>query len=480
MASLSRGRAFWRSHPERLLVRTAVLIGATLVVLAPAFWNGFPFMFYDTGSFLEQAVRGGFVPGRSVFYAWFLAIFRPSLSLWPVIVAQALMTVLVMAAFARVVAPGWSPAVSPGRFLAMIAALCVGTSLPWYAGQVLPDIMAPLLVLSLYILGFHDHTLDRLRRVALIAVAVLAATSHVSHLGLAAGLAGGVALMQITTRGMVTDTARPRWRGPALVFALALAGVVAGNAARTGEIFVSRSGPGFILARLMQDGIVQRLLDDTCPDAGYRLCAYKNNLPKTANDYLWGRESPFRPMGSFRGTPGESRRIIAESLKRYPGLHLKMAALNTARQFARFATGDGIQPQHDELVPVLEKVAPRLLESYGAAHQQNGSLDFTRINGLHVTVGALSMAVLAAVLVAALRRRRWGDDIFLPMFVLTALLGNAFICGVLSNPHDRYQSRLIWAAGFAALLLMARRSRATASAAADSTARPLLLQTKQA
>jgi hypothetical protein len=32
----------------------------------------------------------------------------------------------------------------------------------------------------------------------------------------------------------------------------------------------------------------------------------------------------------------------------------------------------------------------------------------------------------------------------LPAFVLIALLGNAFICGTLSNPHDRYQSRLIW------------------------------------
>jgi hypothetical protein len=29
-------------------------------------------------------------------------------------------------------------------------------------------------------------------------------------------------------------------------------------------------------------------------------------------------------------------------------------------------------------------------------------------------------------------------------FVLAALLGNAIICGVLSGPHARYQSRLMW------------------------------------
>ena len=40
----------------------------------------------------------------------------------------------------------------------------------------------------------------------------------------------------------------------------------------------------------------------------------------------------------------------------------------------------------------------------------------------------------------------------LALFVLVALLGNAFICGALSNPHHRYQSRLIWLAPLVVLL----------------------------
>jgi hypothetical protein len=49
----------------------------------------------------------------------------------------------------------------------------------------------------------------------------------------------------------------------------------------------------------------------------------------------------------------------------------------------------------------------------------------------------------------------------LALFVLLALLGNAFICGVLSNPHDRYQSRLVWLASLVvgmALLRWRQRS----------------------
>jgi hypothetical protein len=37
-----------------------------------------------------------------------------------------------------------------------------------------------------------------------------------------------------------------------------------------------------------------------------------------------------------------------------------------------------------------------------------------------------------------------------------ALLGNAFICGALSNPHDRYQSRTVWLATLIVAMAAAR------------------------
>jgi hypothetical protein len=50
-------------------------------------------------------------------------------------------------------------------------------------------------------------------------------------------------------------------------------------------------------------------------------------------------------------------------------------------------------------------------------------------------------------------RRRW-NEAALPGLVLTALIGNAIICGTFSNPHDRYQSRVIWLP--ALVLILAR------------------------
>jgi hypothetical protein len=48
----------------------------------------------------------------------------------------------------------------------------------------------------------------------------------------------------------------------------------------------------------------------------------------------------------------------------------------------------------------------------------------------------------------------------LPALVLLGLIGNAVICGTFSNPHDRYQSRIIWLPSLVLLLAVARDRRA--------------------
>ncbi|MDB5392790.1 MAG: hypothetical protein JWM91_296 [Rhodospirillales bacterium] len=430
----------------------SALTASVLLMLAPAVWNGFPFMFYDTGAFIEMAVQGGFKPERSAFYSVFLSAFWPRFSLWPAMVAQVLMTVLVMAAFGRVVLPG----LSPWRFFTLIVALSLCTGLPWYAAEVLPDILAPLSVLCLYLIGFHGAALGWPQKTALIAVAILGITSHASHLGLAAGLIAVIGLMQAVTRHVTLISASPRVVLPALVFALSLLSLVVSNFARTGDVFLSRSGPAFLFGRLVQDGIAKRVLDDTCPGSGYRLCAYKDSLPKDANDYLWGHESPFQSLGGFEGTAGEAESIIVESVKRYPWIHLRMAVSNTVEQLTTFETGDGIEPLNEIPVPAITQHLPGQLEGYRASRQQNSQITFRWINALQVPICALSFAALNAILVSSALRRDWTDRIFLPAFLLAALFGNAFICGALSNPQDRYQSRLMWAATFVVLLLTKR------------------------
>ena len=48
--------------------------------------------------------------------------------------------------------------------------------------------------------------------------------------------------------------------------------------------------------------------------------------------------------------------------------------------------------------------------------------------------------------------RHEGDLAGLTAFILIALVGNAFICGAMSNPHERYQSRVVWLAVLCVIL----------------------------
>ena len=406
----------------------------TLLFLAVAVWNRFPLVFYDTGGYLAEGLERAFLPERSPVYSLLLLVAGGAFSLWPVVILQAAMTAYLIALTARAEVKG----LSLGALIAIGAILMLATGIGWYVGQVEPDCMTALVVLGAYLLMFRGEFLGVGQSVVVAVITGLAVACHPSHLGLMGGLLVVAFILKLTARDFGLRIL------PALgAFALALALIFASNYVLTRQVFLSRSASVFVFARLMQDGIVKRLLDDTCPQSGYHLCGYKNRLKTRADAWLWAPDSLFRAEGGFRGEHEEETRIIADSIRRYPLLQLVAAANDSVRQFFTFKTGDGIESQEWVLRPVFEQAAPGELPAYLAARQQHNRLRFATLNMIHVTVGMLSLLGLALLLHDAVKRRHW-RELRLPGLVLTALIGNAIVCGTFSNPHDRYQSRLIW------------------------------------
>ena len=464
----------------------------SLMFLSVAIWNGFPLIFYDTGAYVLEGLGHVFLVERAPVYAELLFLAGARFSLWPIVVLQALMTSAMILAVARAEVPGLTL-----RGVAVIGAfLSVFTGLAWYVGQVEPDIFTPMVMLGAWLLLFRS---DRLSKAALrwvIGLTGLAVACHPSHLGLLGGLLIAAALFKaaaiyfpLRPSHLIGATAfGPLGGGPhpaasatrageaglrslrvdlkrgliGLVTALAL--IVAGNFVLTGKLFISKSGTVFLFARLMQDGIVQRLMNDTCPPAGaekWRLCAFKNRLPKSANAWLWGERSGFRSLGGFSNEKQqeEDHRVIVESLKRYPVMHLRAAAYDSLLQFLEFKTGDGIEPQLSIMEPNFQRTIPEQLPAYREARQQQGLIRFKTLNLIHVPVGAMSVLGLLLLLQHAAARRAW-ETASLPALVLLGLIGNAIICGTFSNPHDRYQSRIVWLPTLALLLAVTRDRRA--------------------
>jgi hypothetical protein len=443
---------------EGVAVPAAGMAILSLMFLSVALWNGFPLIFYDTGAYILEGLGHVFLVERAPVYADLLFLAGGAFSLWPIVVLQALMTSYIILEVARAEVPGLTL-----RGVVLIgAALTLLTGIAWYVGQVEPDIFTPMVILGSWLLLFRGDRLGKARLAVVTGLTALAVACHPSHLGLMGGLLISAALIRLGVRRWRLP--RPNIKRGLIGLATALCLIVVGNFVLTSNFFISKSGSVFIFARLMQDGIVKRLLHDTCPPQGdipWRLCEYKNRLSTSANGWLWGAGSGFHALGGFtsKSQQEEDSRIIAESLKRYPVMHLRAAVYDSLLQFLQFKTGDGIEPQLSILEPNFRRMIPGQLPAYLKARQQHGLIRFKVLNLIHVPVGAMTVLGLLVLLQHAGLRRAW-DRASLPALVLLGLVGNAIICGTFSNPHDRYQSRLIWLPALVVLLAVARDRRA--------------------
>jgi hypothetical protein len=417
------------------------------LLLAPAFWNGFPVIYYDTGAYVLEGLGGQFLVERSPVYSLFLRFGGAGVSLWLIVFIQGVLVSFSITETIRTIAPR----LTLGAALLIGAILVVGTGLPWYVGQVEPDCFTSVVVLSVYLIAFHWRDLAGFRSILLIVTGAFAVGVHPSHLLLAVFLLVLIAALRFVMSLGAFGGRRPRVLESGFVCAGGLALVLAANFGFTGQIFISRAGPSFVFARMLQDGIVMRLLEDTCPRSGYRLCAYRDSLPATADGWLWTPRSPFVALGHFRGTADESARIVHDAIISYPLLQLEAAGKNTVEQFMHFATGDQIEPQEWVLSPILTQYMPSQMDAYYSARQQRGEIKFRGISDLDISVGILSLAGSVFLFGWFVRVRRFEGAVFHGV-ILAALIGNAAICGILSGPHDRYQSRLIWLASLAVMI----------------------------
>ncbi len=163
----------------------------------------------------------------------------------------------------------------------------------------------------------------------------------------------------------------------------------------------------------------------------------------------------FNTLGRFKGLNDEMTTIVKGSLAEYPAWQAQAALAATAQQLTMAATGEGTNGWIPHTYGIIERYIPGQLKPMRAANQQRWQLDFTAINRLHVPVALGSMLGLAAVFAFGLWRRR--DDLtWLAGTVTFAVLGNAFICAVISGPHDRYGARLAWVATFVVLVAAIR------------------------
>jgi hypothetical protein len=415
--------------------------GAGLLLLWPAVLNGYPLVFADTGTYLSQAINLHLGWDRPPFYSFCLLLTHWTLSTWRVILVQSVVAAWVVSIWARIVVRWWRA----WMIVPAVGLLSLLTPLPWTVAELSPDFLTALMAVALMLLLFAPNHVGRYERFGLIALVTFAIDCHLSNLP--------IALIVLAVYLPVRRELAP-WVGVVGgVLALVSFNLVVGR----GPV-IAPYGNIFLLARVVADGPGRDVMLAECPERRWLLCSHLDALPVTADAFLWRADSPLYRAGGPRLVSGEANGIIIQAIQMEPLQQLNATAANTGIQLLRFATGDGLDPWPEEVTPWIEQDFPaEEVGRYLAARQTKGiELVPAWMLRLHVVVAVTTIVLCSVLLMPRWRFRR--DACFLAA-VLVTLVANAAVCGGLSGPHDRYQSRVIWLPGAMAGLAIAARVR---------------------
>lgn len=429
----------------------SIILGAVLLAW-PAFLNGYPLVFSDTGGFLHQTLGPLMLWDKPWVYGPLLHAFHWRVSLWLPMAAQALMLSHLLWLAQRALRGA-----ATQRAHLLVCALAALTTAPFTVALLMPDVFAPALVLALALLGCARDALSRVEAVYLGALSALGIAAHLAHLPLALAL-----LLPALVFG-----------GPrgALRVAAPLAGAVlllfGTNWVGHGRAALSPHGATFMLARLQADGPAAAVIRARCPDAGWYLCAFADRLPMDANDFLWAADSPVNRDAEGRARflggallSAEAGAIVGETLRAHPLAVAEAVLRNTVAQLVTAGIGDTLGADHlaAALRPRIAEGFPvRELAAYDAALQPRDALRaaLPPLGALHA---ALLVAGLPLLLFGAARSGSRRAYAFAAAIAI-GLLANAAATGGLSGVFPRYQARIAWLLPAGALLLLLARRR---------------------
>ena len=434
---------------------------------------------------------------RSVYYGLFVYACERLGSLWLLAAAQALMAAAIVYALWRQVAPG----ARVRTYLATMAALAVGSSLPVFTGFAMPDLFAGFSVVATLLATLYADRIGRGGKLVLWLLLAACLNFHGSNLLTSLGLSV-LALGWLAVR-------RTSWRTLArragFVASAAVVAVLASQAyalaikLRTGD---DLGRPPFLTARVLADGPGRAYLRHACADGvKWTLCAYRRAPLNNTEDILWS-DDPATGIFNSADYPTrlkleqEEHGFVLHALAYDPAGEAVAALKNWGRQLVAV---DYAEPLRDPAYYLTDDywktttLRPLLMREKRCDPERGGCilhLPAVLASEIDATVAVLALIWIAWTLFRQKfysRRALQAQDeatadsgapklgagtvdaSTAAVFMVLAVGLNAAVCGMLSGPFDRYEARLLWLIPCAALLLAtARRSVAKADLAADA------------
>jgi len=498
------GRAEWSA--TRTLARTAAIVLAALALSWAAVLNGQPFVHPDSVGYTRgpdvavikllgprfgtvwgktnekqidhpataatpgvkaaaSADDNEVMGGRSIYYGFLAYLGALTGGFWLTVFVQSLgVALLVEIALRGLRIMGLS------TYAGVMALLTLGTSAPFFAAFVMPDIWAGVAIGALAALFALSRRLTRVDMALLAAMTAFAALAHnsvVPVLGVMTAAGGGLWLLK---RGDAPDPRAGLVVGAAAIV-IALAGSFAFSAMVKHTVGAPPLNPPFLTARVVADGPGERYVHDHCAGQPFAVCKYAARFPMDVDHFLWGVTSK---DGVFETVSGPERRALANqdarfalaAARAYPVQQAAASTRNAALQMVDTDLSDfNYKPSLRAGFASTVPAAPYAAMQTTAAFREAWPL--RALWGLQSGVVLISLAMLGWM---TLRAQKAGsahaepsDALILALLILVGVLANGAVCGVLSTLYGRYQARVIWLLPMAATMLALVRTRARAA-----------------
>jgi len=210
------------------------------------------------------------------------------------------------------------------------------------------------------------------------------------------------------------------------------------------------SSPMFLFAQQLESGLARDYLKEECRVEQLTPCKYLDNLPRDANDFLWGWHPLLREMGGVSKGRDEASKIAWGSIRRYPVRFAADSAKRAAQQFIIFKPDDENFP-----MPIvdqdLEKYSAKALSKYQLTRQYRGWLVKLAEKTYPIYAVIFWVSLVGSVLFGFSRRSSGPANQLLVLMVFL-LAANALVTSVVGGVYNRYQGRIDWLPSLSSVL----------------------------
>jgi hypothetical protein len=427
----------------------AILI-ATLVICQAAFYNGFPLVYSDTGTYIFSGHEMTLPIDRPILYGLFIKFSSLGISLWLTIFIQAFLLSNVLYLLVNSLFENNQFKV----FMTLILVLSFLTSMSWYSSQLMPDIFSALCVLVLYLLLISKGE-SIWYQGWLVLLFVFSVNVHYSNLLIMIGVASMIGVWYWKKR-KTEQRLKINFKlvGLAFVITIITPFIINYSVAKT---FRNNQGSHvFLMGRMLDNGVLKSFLDDNCPQKNYVLCSCKEDLPENSRELLWSPDSPIHKLGGWTAIESEFNALLTDLFlsPKHATLFAITSFTATFSQLLQNEVGSGLisewyaspdSPPHYAIATHYSRELKQYEQSRQNKNLWGQGLDFLTVNFWNSILLFCSLFVLVLFFSS---KRLWNilseKSKLLMYVILGGTVFNALITGSLANTYDRLQSRVSW------------------------------------